>query len=451
MAPNGELISLDVRLHKVARVDLVNAATDHRIGKLLSTLVRVHSIVIDEMARRGLRHEGRDDALKESARKIRSDFGEFTQPVPVDALPVILLDRPAAQRVIDGKVSFLSIPSSPVTAEILSGSASVPTVLVGGARAIGRAILKLPPARSGNGPRLPATERVRGSGKRFSVAFTFVPFVSPVEVKVPRNGSFLASGLVTFVEQPLEKVRDQIVDRPRDAAAEAIAQNIGDVCDTPTSEFTFTFLQSLKDGDLLNIADILRDRARRFFEEGTEPEDLVNAMIFLLAVADERGLKVETDDPLDRVARKQVQQVGKDAGRPEDPAPAIDQKRAEFLHRNLPESLVVIPSFVSVSGSQIYPHRDKRAAADVDVIYRCPEGSLGLGGLALKLERALQEVAEGVPINHIASPEGPAWSSLPIYDLVLIRRQEAKVEVVRESFSDVIKRRKAAEAAVCCE
>ena len=95
------------------------------------------------------------------------------------------------------------------------------------------------------------------------------------------------------------------------------------------------------------------------------------------------------------------------------------------LVARLPESFVVVPAWASLTGSVVYGrHRPN----DIDVVLRsdAPSGTL------LKLQRALHNVLGQVPVQFIVEPQGPTWSYLPLYDLVAVRRKDAKVEWLRE-------------------
>lgn len=357
----------------------------------MEVLLRTHGWIVDEMQTRGLAHRG----VCPFARKIRTSFGDFSRPLEIKNFPAVRLPEAEAKRLIDGKISFLSVPWTAEAASILGKLGDGRLTILTGQTAVGTAQIRGDFGGSRNAPDLTAV--ASGSASEFrSAIIRFFPLVGPVRVKAPAGG-VIAAGVVDPEQTALEK---QV--------------------DVETTDITPAFLEGVTDAQIEELAVLLRDRARPFLVQNTEPEDLVNAFIFLAAEADKRGLEIGTDDPLDQAAAR--------LGKADPPGPEVDVEKVDFIHRNLPERLVVIPNFVSITGSTIYSHPGGEPPDDLDVVYRCSKDSLGLGGLTLKLERALKMIAGGVPINHIANPEGPALAHLPAFDLVLVRRPEAKIE-----------------------
>lgn len=105
------------------------------------------------------------------------------------------------------------------------------------------------------------------------------------------------------------------------------------------------------------------------------------------------------------------------------------QRTDDLLHlsEELPESFVVTPAWVSLSGSIIYAD-PARQPNDVDVIVRDTELS---AGIQLKLSRIIQSIYR-LPPHFVLEPTGPSWSHLPVYDLVAVRRNPLRVEEISE-------------------
>jgi len=109
----------------------------------------------------------------------------------------------------------------------------------------------------------------------------------------------------------------------------------------------------------------------------------------------------------------------------------------EEVFRLLPDRIVWIPEFASISGSSVY---GKGEPNDVDLVLRAEEvndGRLVLrleldSALALKLRRALGRLLRR-PVHIVGSTYGPNWTYLPVYDLALVRRDKFQVRVVDES------------------
>lgn len=107
-----------------------------------------------------------------------------------------------------------------------------------------------------------------------------------------------------------------------------------------------------------------------------------------------------------------------------------DKKRAVLiksnlseLHQALPDYVLIVPEWASLSGSFVY---GQHAPHDVDVVLKAgaPSGSL------LKIQRALQTKVS-TPVQFIVDESGPTWDYVPLYDLVAIK-VPFSVERVRE-------------------
>jgi hypothetical protein len=105
----------------------------------------------------------------------------------------------------------------------------------------------------------------------------------------------------------------------------------------------------------------------------------------------------------------------------------------------LPETIVWVPDFVSLSGSQVYARG--REPNDADVVLRAEQGQDGRfelrlpvdAGLALKLRRTLEDVFGFSGVHYTGAPYGPNWDSLPLYSLCLVRNPDFQVRQVSDS------------------
>ncbi len=541
-----QLVALDHRIHKIHAHDLPKAATDHRMGRLLATISRLHIWVVDELRRRGIPHEAGGPPLAADTEKIQTSFGEFVRQANVSSLPAVRISEADAKKLVNGDVSYIILPNTPDGVTLSEGP--IPrAVVITGRIAIGTVrILDLQP---------PTTERVRfgvrtvGSADPWKAAgIAYFPFVSPVRVRFQGNaGGALRPGTFQLENTALEKQRSAVLafvfdeddrvllikrrfppvawsppggflegaETPIEAARRETTEETGiemtsaffarelddiggeglkaivgrakakepkpsreatearwvaledltglsplspsrglfrralsdlqsfeareetkQLFDVPTRDITPLMLRGLSEFQLTEMDESLHDRFKPFAERGIESEDIVNAHRFVLDEMNRRKLSHTTNDELtDATAR-----LGKDAGREGDPPPAdIHTKRVEALHAGFPETIVMCPGFVSITGSMIYAKGDRKPN-DVDVVYRIDDPSQlpGGGGTCLKLERVIEQLT-GIKAQHIAEPSGPNWTHLPVYDLVLVKRKEARLEIVREDFARFIK------------
>ena len=99
-------------------------------------------------------------------------------------------------------------------------------------------------------------------------------------------------------------------------------------------------------------------------------------------------------------------------------------------------SMVWIPKFISISGSTIYARN--REPKDTDVVVKAKresDGSMHVRidpSLNLKLTRVLQRYFGDRSVHYSATEYGPNWTSLPLYDLVLVPRPTMELNVVHE-------------------
>jgi len=93
------------------------------------------------------------------------------------------------------------------------------------------------------------------------------------------------------------------------------------------------------------------------------------------------------------------------------------------MHAALPDEVVLIPDWLSISGGALYA-RPPRQAHDVDLIARglsfIPDGT------RLKLSRLFQALT-GKPIHWSSELEGPTWAYAPLYDLVARKKESTAV------------------------
>jgi hypothetical protein len=90
-------------------------------------------------------------------------------------------------------------------------------------------------------------------------------------------------------------------------------------------------------------------------------------------------------------------------------------------------SVVLVPDFVSVSGSFLY-HAEGRAPADIDIIYKSPRRDPVLESA---LRRQLSEAVPHLDAHFVWEQRGPNWSHVPLFDLVARRTSDEITEARR--------------------
>jgi len=151
-------------------------------------------------------------------------------------------------------------------------------------------------------------------------------------------------------------------------------------------------------------------------------EDIVNAAVWVLDEFERRGFSYDEDSELVQEAKK-LRDVKK--------AQSIESKLAQ-----LPQEVVVVPNFVCVVGSAA---AGKEKPDDIDVLFRADRDESGDNFLVqaqnvwLPIRKVLDPQKKGL-LHYIDGPTGPHSSYLPIFDLVLRRKQEIKRQVIKTAY-----------------
>ncbi len=178
-------------------------------------------------------------------------------------------------------------------------------------------------------------------------------------------------------------------------------------------------LRPLPDDELRSVWTKLGEMFTAGKKAGDAIENIVNAALWTADELDRRQLKV--DDSELAKAVEGLRAVRKKAG-------------DSFDIQALPTDLVVVPSFVSAVGSAL-GHGDDNPG-DLDIVVRAPwrdDGQLELQAenVWLPLRNAMDPDKTG-KLHWIGNPQGPHGDHLPLYDLVLRRRDKAKTEIVKQ-------------------
>jgi len=148
-------------------------------------------------------------------------------------------------------------------------------------------------------------------------------------------------------------------------------------------------------------------------------EEIINASVWVMEEFDRRGFQYDEDSELAQETKK-LRDVKK--------AQSIEAKLAQ-----LPEEVVVVPNFVCVVGSAAI---DKEEPEDIDVLFRADRDESGDNFLVqaqnvwLPVRKVLDPEKKGL-LHYIDGPTGPHGDHLPIFDLVLRRKQKFKREIIK--------------------
>lgn len=96
----------------------------------------------------------------------------------------------------------------------------------------------------------------------------------------------------------------------------------------------------------------------------------------------------------------------------------------KFKIKDLPDRLLHIPEFISLVGSSVQGEGD-----DVDILVR------GLQDMDEDVVPLIQKALPDEKLHFTFNPTGPHGDSVPLYDLYLVRRDEARVKRAAEALA----------------
>jgi len=187
-------------------------------------------------------------------------------------------------------------------------------------------------------------------------------------------------------------------------------------------------LRQASDQELLN----LHLRTHQWYANQTGDESVFNAHLYILSEMLRRGLKhrVTGLDTLDRQTFERNPELleqfrtllGHDVQEVKDLSPQT-RRMLEQL-----DDIVLVPGYVSMTGSSVYPevYREGCEPNDIDLVVR---SSVQNPIAEFKLARFFEHLTDK-PLHWVYSPEGPCFTHVPVYDLVLRRRRPLRVETV---------------------
>jgi hypothetical protein len=142
-------------------------------------------------------------------------------------------------------------------------------------------------------------------------------------------------------------------------------------------------------------------------------DDMVNAAVFVMRECERRGLE-KPESPLAQAAM------------------AIAKSRPfELDFGALPQEQVLVPDFVSIVGS--YP-QGKDMPNDLDVLVRSGEDRDGyriaVENVRLPIRKILDPDKQGL-LHFYGEAQGPHGDHIPLYDLVLRRKESNQVKIIK--------------------
>ena len=184
-------------------------------------------------------------------------------------------------------------------------------------------------------------------------------------------------------------------------------------------------LKTVSTQELLN----LHLRTHQLWANFGPDETVFNAHLFILHEMLTRGLqhRIENLDALDRVTFEKNPKLleefrllnGDDRQKVADLSPEIRK-----ILEELPD-MTLIPGYISVTGSSVYPEVT-REPNDIDLVVR---SQIQNPVAEFKLLRFFQQLTDK-PLHWVYAPEGPCYTHVPLYDLMLRKRDPLRVETV---------------------
>jgi len=161
-------------------------------------------------------------------------------------------------------------------------------------------------------------------------------------------------------------------------------------------------------------------------------EDIVNAALWVKAEIERRGSKVSASPLVAAIAELEAVKKarGKSVRGERGPLP-------EFIGRRLdkaPDEILLVRDFVNVAGSAAVTERPNDIDVVVRAFYDAPQSSYMLDGSCMwtALRRFLTPNKRGPQMQMLGSPQGSFTDYIPVYDLVLRRREPHVVKIEPE-------------------
>lgn len=184
-------------------------------------------------------------------------------------------------------------------------------------------------------------------------------------------------------------------------------------------------LRGLDDGDLQGVWEGLGEIYQNIRRLRKTPDDIMPACMAVLDELDRREVAAEDGPYLAAVSA--ARELRNDSG-------------LDVRFKELPQDLVVVQDFVSVVGSTV---RGNDAPRDLDVVVRSQwdagDISIKAQNVWVPIRNILDPDKEG-RLNWIGNAQGPHGDFMPLYDLVLRRRAEPQVKVVKEDSGPISER-----------
>jgi len=161
-------------------------------------------------------------------------------------------------------------------------------------------------------------------------------------------------------------------------------------------------------------------------------ENIVNAALWVKQERERRGKKVEAGDLVDEVAQLEATRKAR-----RDAVKGVEGELPKFIKGRLakvPDEILLVRDFVSVAGSAAVAEKPGDIDCVVRAEYDAREGTYGIDGrsLGVALRRFLSPDKRGPQVQLIDAPQGSFTDYVPVFDLV-VRRREPHVVKIEET------------------
>ena len=178
-------------------------------------------------------------------------------------------------------------------------------------------------------------------------------------------------------------------------------------------------LRGIPDAELQGAWAALVEELAELEEGGGAIENVVNAGLWVKSELERRGLKA-TGTGAEKLLRR-IEEISK----------ALDQGEIQRRLKRLPKEVVVVPDFVAMVGSAA---EGKEEPNDLDILIRAKEAKDGYliqaENVWLPIRNLFDPEKEG-GLQFIPNAQGPHGDNVPMFDLVLRRKDNLRRRVVK--------------------
>lgn len=187
------------------------------------------------------------------------------------------------------------------------------------------------------------------------------------------------------------------------------------------SEITPEFLRSLDNKEFIKVGDRIHDLFDNAKKNKRNIESYVTAANWAIDEAKKRGLEINPDSDLYKIAM------------------GLEESTNNIEIPELPQEVIVVKDLISIVGSVA---KGKKDPGDIDVLIRADMHEPTNTNYLIKAEninvpvRKIVDANKNKTVHYFSSTQGPHDDYIPLYDLVLRKKEVIKTEIIKKDLEE---------------